>query len=220
MKRRTEDFEPYFNGRKRLLPRPSDLSFYNWETQSATSNPTPNYQVIAENPSGLLFKNKRDRKILNVDPKALTPGDNSARIAVETSKYTQVVIYDHITRRNLFTLARYKRYPWLSYDFETKKACCYPSQKYLNAHDFTFDNWKKPERLTKHHKSERHQTAMAKWIDGRANKRNTSVLSKLQESHTQDVKENRDYLELSMNVSCLRRSRTSCSGATMNNVMV
>lgn len=96
---KTEDFEPYFNGRKRLLPRPSDLSFYNWETQSATSNPTPNYQVIAENPSGLLFKNKRDRKILNVDPKALTPGDNSARIAVETSKYTQVVIYDHITRR-------------------------------------------------------------------------------------------------------------------------
>ncbi|XP_074607319.1 cilia- and flagella-associated protein 299-like isoform X2 [Acropora palmata] len=95
----TEDFEPYFNGRKRLLPRPSDLSFYNWETQSATSNPTPNYQVIAENPSGLLFKNKRDRKILNVDPKALTPGDNSARIAVETSKYTQVVTYDHITRR-------------------------------------------------------------------------------------------------------------------------
>ncbi len=45
------------------------FSFYNWETQTATSNPTPNYQVIAENPSGLLFKNKRDRKILNVDPK-------------------------------------------------------------------------------------------------------------------------------------------------------
>ena len=41
----TEDFEPYFTGRKRLLPRPSDLSFYNWETQTATSNPTPNYQV-------------------------------------------------------------------------------------------------------------------------------------------------------------------------------
>jgi len=96
---KTEDFEPYFTGRKRLLPRPSDLSFYNWETQTATSNPTPNYQVIAENSSGLLFKNKRDRKILNVDPKALTPGDNSARIPIETAKYTQVVIYDHITRR-------------------------------------------------------------------------------------------------------------------------
>ncbi|XP_074647253.1 cilia- and flagella-associated protein 299-like [Tubulanus polymorphus] len=96
---KTEDFEPYFAGRKRLLARPSDLSFYNWETQTSTSNPTPNYQVIAENASGLLFKNKRDRKILNVDPKAASPGDNSTRTAIETMKYTQVVIYDHITRR-------------------------------------------------------------------------------------------------------------------------
>ncbi|XP_065062789.1 cilia- and flagella-associated protein 299-like [Rhopilema esculentum] len=96
---KTEDFEPYFLGRKRLLPRPSDLSFYNWETQKCTSNATPNYQVIAENSSGLLFKNKRDRKILNVDPKAQTPGDNSARIVIESPKYIQIVLYDHITRR-------------------------------------------------------------------------------------------------------------------------
>ncbi|CAK8683128.1 cilia- and flagella-associated protein 299-like [Clavelina lepadiformis] len=96
---KTEDFEPYFSGKKRLLPRPSDLSFYNWETQTSTSNPTPNYQVIAENASGLLFKNKRDRKILNVDPKALTPGDNSTRTPVVTDQYIQVVIYDHVTRR-------------------------------------------------------------------------------------------------------------------------
>ena len=96
-----------------------------------------------------------------------------------------------------FNPAWYKRYPWLSYDFETKKACCYPCQKYLNAHDFTFDNWKKPERLTKHHKSDNHQTAMAKWIDSRANKkRNTSILSKLQESHKHDVQENREYLKV------------------------
>merc|ERR1712168_260919 len=91
---KTEDFEPYFSGKKRLLPRPSDLSFYNWETQTSTSNPTPNYQVIAENASGLLFKNKRDRKILNVDPKATTPGVNSTRSVLDTPEYVQVVIYD------------------------------------------------------------------------------------------------------------------------------
>lgn len=103
---KTEDFEPYFAGRKRLLPRPSDLSFYNWETQTSTSNPTPNYQVIAENASGLLFKNKRDRKIINVDPKIPSPGDNSTRMVItfdedcqEGPRYIQVVIYDHITRR-------------------------------------------------------------------------------------------------------------------------
>ena len=96
-----------------------------------------------------------------------------------------------------FNPAWYKRYPWLSYNCETKTACCYPCQKYLNAHDFTFDNWKKIERLTKHHKSENHQTAMAKWIDSRANKKkDTSILSKLQESHKQYVKENRDYLKV------------------------
>ena len=75
------------------------FSFYNWETQTSTSNPTPNYQVIAENATGLLFKNKRDRKILNVDPKAPTPGDNSVRTPIVTPRYIQVVIYDHITRR-------------------------------------------------------------------------------------------------------------------------
>jgi len=95
---KTEDFEQYFSCKKRLLPKPSDLSFYNWETQTSTSNPTPNYQVIAENASGLLFKNKRDRKILNVDPKS-SPGDNSTRVMLDSPKYIQIVIYDHITRR-------------------------------------------------------------------------------------------------------------------------
>ncbi|XP_064383082.1 cilia- and flagella-associated protein 299-like isoform X2 [Halichondria panicea] len=64
-----DDFDPIFSSRKKLLPRHSDLSFYNWDTNFSSSNSTPNYQVIADNASGLLFKNKRDRKIINVDPK-------------------------------------------------------------------------------------------------------------------------------------------------------
>ncbi len=35
---------------------------------SSTSNPTANFQVIADHEAGLLFKNKRDRKVINVDP--------------------------------------------------------------------------------------------------------------------------------------------------------
>jgi hypothetical protein len=58
-----EEFEPYFEGKKKVLPRPSDLSFYNWDTQTSTSNSSPNFQVIADNEAGLLFKNKRDRKV-------------------------------------------------------------------------------------------------------------------------------------------------------------
>lgn len=46
-------------------------SFYNWDSHIALCNSSPNYQVIADNPEGLLFKYKRDRKILNVDPKVI-----------------------------------------------------------------------------------------------------------------------------------------------------
>ncbi|KAL2914478.1 hypothetical protein HK105_206045 [Polyrhizophydium stewartii] len=96
---KTENFEPYFNRNKTLLPRPSDMSFYNWETQTCTSNATPNFQVIADDENGLLFKNKRDRKIINVDPRELRPGDNTSRTQISTTEHIQVVIYDHLTRR-------------------------------------------------------------------------------------------------------------------------
>lgn len=95
---KTENFEPYFDRKKKLMPKPTDLSYYNWETHTSTSNSTPNFQVIADNETGLLFKNKRDRKVINVDPKA-NPGDNSTRTEIQTDEYLQVVIYDHMTRR-------------------------------------------------------------------------------------------------------------------------
>ncbi|KAG6576581.1 Pyruvate kinase [Phytophthora cinnamomi] len=95
---KNEPFEPYFERKKKLLPKSSDLSYYNWETQTSTSNSTPNFQVIADSETGLLFKNKRDRKVVNVDPKA-NPGDNSTRTEIKTKEYLQVVVYDHMTRR-------------------------------------------------------------------------------------------------------------------------
>mmetsp|Transcript_39578 Transcript_39578/g.112245 ORF Transcript_39578/g.112245 Transcript_39578/m.112245 type:complete len:240 (+) Transcript_39578:133-852(+) len=90
--------ESVFDRKRRLMPKTTDLSFYNWETQISTSNATPNFQVVADNAAGLLFKNKRDRKLINVDPRA-RPGDNSTRMEIETDEYMQVVLYDHVTRR-------------------------------------------------------------------------------------------------------------------------
>jgi len=55
-------------------------------------------QVIAEGVRGLVFKNKRDRKVIDVDPKA-PPGESSVRSELPTDEYMQVVIYDHVTRR-------------------------------------------------------------------------------------------------------------------------
>jgi hypothetical protein len=86
--------------RRKLLPKPSDLSYYNWETQLSTSNSTPLYQVIADSAQGLLFKNKRDRKIVNVNPET-EPGDNTTRTELNAKEYIQVVFYDHSTRRRL-----------------------------------------------------------------------------------------------------------------------
>ncbi|XP_026994174.1 cilia- and flagella-associated protein 299 [Tachysurus fulvidraco] len=90
-----EDFEPYFCGRIRLLPRPTDLSFYNWKTNEVASCDSENYRVIANKPTGILFMNKQDRNIVNVDPQA-PPCEHSPRIYPRKSDiYSHVAIFDH-----------------------------------------------------------------------------------------------------------------------------
>lgn len=96
---KTENFEDYFLRRKKLLPTPQDLSYYYWDGQKTSINESPNFRVDTYSESGLQFKNKRDRKIINVDPDAESPGDNTKRFEIETDEYSQVVIYDHYTRR-------------------------------------------------------------------------------------------------------------------------
>ncbi|XP_070690002.1 cilia- and flagella-associated protein 299 [Pempheris klunzingeri] len=94
---KTQDFEPYFSGKKRLMPGRSDLCYYNWKTQVSASNPSPNFEVIYDDPNGLLFKNKRDKKILNVDPSS-GPGEDSRRTFLQSDLYIHVVLYDHGVR--------------------------------------------------------------------------------------------------------------------------
>lgn len=100
---KTENFDQYFNVTndrpKRLLPKTTDLSYFNWDSGQSTSNESPNFRVDANSEVGLQFKNKRDRKVINVNPKAESPGDNTKRIEIETHEYVQVVLYDHFTRR-------------------------------------------------------------------------------------------------------------------------
>eukprot|EP01139_Manchomonas_bermudensis_P024100 Amastigsp_a842026_27.p1 type:complete len:236 gc:universal Amastigsp_a842026_27:183-890(+) len=95
---KTDSFEEYFARRKLFQPRPSDLSFYNADTGLCSSNATTNFQVIADSEKGLQFKCKRDRKLINVSPDA-PPGHSSFRKVIEDPQYTQVVLYDHVTRR-------------------------------------------------------------------------------------------------------------------------
>lgn len=92
---RTENMEAFFEGKRRLIPKPTDLSFYNWFTKVSAANPTADFQILADDELGLLFKNKHDRKIINVDPWAET-GEAAERTELETDgEYLQVVIFDH-----------------------------------------------------------------------------------------------------------------------------
>jgi len=107
---KSDNFSLYFDGKRKLLPKPSDLSYYNWKTQTSTCNPTSNFQVLADSENGLLFKNKRDRKIINVDPKATSSGDNSERHEIKDPNYVQIVIYDHQTRRKNWSILGWFRF--------------------------------------------------------------------------------------------------------------
>ncbi|EPZ31005.1 hypothetical protein ROZALSC1DRAFT_26428 [Rozella allomycis CSF55] len=104
---KNENFDQYFNRNRVMMPKSTDLSFYNWgkyilfyktDTQICTCNSTQNFQVVTDNEGGLLFKNKRDRKVINVDPK-VKPTENTTRHEIISPEYIQIVIYDHITRR-------------------------------------------------------------------------------------------------------------------------
>jgi hypothetical protein len=94
-----DEIEAIFDGSARFLPKPTDLSYYNWHTQKSLSNSTPHFQVISDNEKGLQFKNKRDNEVIYVDPHARSPGNNSFRLELDTDEYLQAVIFDHILYR-------------------------------------------------------------------------------------------------------------------------
>lgn len=91
----------------------------------------------------------------------------------------------------------YKIYPWISFDIEKRQCVCFACAEFMGDNSFTFDNWKKSERLKKHAKSDGHKNAMTKWISSKASaKHQTSVLKQLQEAHGKDVLCNREYLRI------------------------
>ena len=98
---KTEDFRSVFQGSTIIEPRPSDLSFYSWESKQCYINDSPNFRTDANNEEGLMFRNKRDRKLINANPKVESPGDGTDRITIDCTDtdYIQVVFFDHSTRR-------------------------------------------------------------------------------------------------------------------------
>ncbi|KNE66909.1 hypothetical protein AMAG_11383 [Allomyces macrogynus ATCC 38327] len=95
---KSEAFDAYFAGTKTMVPRRRTLSFFNWEDAAVHEQQHAQLASDCRHETGLLFKNKRDRKVVNVDPKA-DAGDNTERREVQSREYIQVVLYDHLTRR-------------------------------------------------------------------------------------------------------------------------
>lgn len=98
---KTEDFVPYYEKHKVLLPRKTDLSYYNWNTGTCYINDSRNFknEEIYERQE-LVFKNKRDRKAISIGTER--PDDeNSSRTEISSSipEYEQIVIFDHYSKR-------------------------------------------------------------------------------------------------------------------------
>eukprot|EP00045_Choanoeca_perplexa_P023202 m.12597 g.12597 ORF g.12597 m.12597 type:complete len:215 (-) comp9993_c0_seq1:69-713(-) len=85
-----DDFGQYFSGARKLMPRATDLSYYNWSTNTSQGGSSTNYQMITDDNFSVAFKNKRDRKIVYSDPSRPSAGDNSTRTVLKTDEYLQV----------------------------------------------------------------------------------------------------------------------------------
>ena len=91
----------------------------------------------------------------------------------------------------------FTQYPWLNYSVDGKVATCYACSTFLKDNAFTFSNWKKPERLTKHHQSDAHSLAMTKWLEYREMERkSSSIISIIDDGHRKYVQRNREFLRV------------------------
>ena len=81
---KNDEMEGVFKKGKPLLPKPSDLSYYNWTLQKVMSNDSTFFRVDAGPKERLSFKNNTDRKIINVDLEYIEkhPGLDVKRIPI------------------------------------------------------------------------------------------------------------------------------------------
>ena len=89
MRMKTENILPYINGEARLVPKKTDLTYYNWDRGTAAYNSTSNFQVVAELPRLLLRHVGTDA---NLDITTSTPG-NFKIYTVNTYRCLADIIY-------------------------------------------------------------------------------------------------------------------------------
>jgi len=98
----SDDWRQCLTGRSPFLPSPQDLSFYNWDTGCVSSKNSDHFDIIGTDHSCLLFRNKIDHKIINVDPSVDDAGEGTTRHELPPCAwYRQCVLYDHMIQHKL-----------------------------------------------------------------------------------------------------------------------
>uniref|UniRef100_A0A182MFL9 Cilia- and flagella-associated protein 299 n=1 Tax=Anopheles culicifacies TaxID=139723 RepID=A0A182MFL9_9DIPT len=96
----SNNWKAIFSGEQVLYPTPADLLYYNAKTGRSRKNNTRNYQILCDPQRGIIFRNTYDRKNIYPDPLVSFYGTNTSRIEIASDLYEQVVLYDHVVRKN------------------------------------------------------------------------------------------------------------------------
>ncbi|MES1909309.1 MAG: hypothetical protein MHM6MM_002068 [Cercozoa sp. M6MM] len=102
----TDNFEDYFAGKRKLQPRPSDLSYFAHQSCRVSSSNTQNFSVELSSEvemydgvrrrQGIVFKNLRSRKYVFVDEDLgeIDTRGGAVRVDIADDAYDQVVLFD------------------------------------------------------------------------------------------------------------------------------
>lgn len=90
---RSSDMEDFFNEKKDLIPKITDLSYYNWNNQTAKSTDSTYFRVDAAGKEKLSFKNNTDRKVIHVDLDFIdkNPSSDVKRQVLDLSKQKSLI---------------------------------------------------------------------------------------------------------------------------------
>ena len=95
------DWAGVFSERCMLLPKPWDLSYFDWHTKQIRYNHTDNYIVMNDHERGLIFMHKGDHKHICVDKSVAEFSKNCTRSMYYSKRYGYVTFLDHIIRKKI-----------------------------------------------------------------------------------------------------------------------
>lgn len=87
-----ENFADYYSGRRLLLPKPTDLSYYNWLTNRCQFNESASFRPVTDPTQPLSFLHRKSRKTLELK--------EGVKVDSGINAYRQAIFYDHQTLRH------------------------------------------------------------------------------------------------------------------------